>query len=71
MKALSLLTAGLLAISASALAESKTSVVLVHGTFADGSSWNKVITLLQKACIMSTVSNLIYRGLLIGMELRR
>lgn len=28
-------------------------------------------TLLQKACIMSTVSNLIYRGLLIGMELRR
>ncbi|WP_049007801.1 alpha/beta fold hydrolase [Enterobacter cloacae] len=48
MKALSLLTAGLLAISASALAESKTSVVLVHGAFADGSSWNKVITLLQK-----------------------
>lgn len=26
---------------------------------------------LQKACIMSTVSNLIYRGLLIGMELKR
>ena len=34
--------------SASAFAESKTSVVLVHGAFADGSSWNKVITLLQK-----------------------
>ena len=48
MKALSVLTAGLLAISASAVAESKTSVVLVHGAFADGSSWNKVITQLQK-----------------------
>lgn len=48
MKALSVLTAGLLALSASAFAESKTSVVLVHGAFADGSSWNKVITLLQK-----------------------
>lgn len=34
--------------SASAFAESKTSVVLVHGAFADGSSWNKVITLLHK-----------------------
>ncbi|HBH7065491.1 TPA: alpha/beta hydrolase [Enterobacter cloacae] len=48
MKALTVLTAGLLALSASAFAESKTSVVLVHGAFADGSSWNKVITLLQK-----------------------
>lgn len=48
MKALSVVTAGLLALSASAFAESKTSVVLVHGAFADGSSWNKVITLLQK-----------------------
>lgn len=48
MKALTILTAGLLALSASAFAESKTSVVLVHGAFADGSSWNKVITLLQK-----------------------
>ncbi|MEG5853798.1 alpha/beta hydrolase [Enterobacter mori] len=48
MKALTVLTAGLLALSASALAENKTSVVLVHGAFADGSSWNKVITLLQK-----------------------
>jgi hypothetical protein len=48
MKALSVLTAGLLALSASAFAQSKTSVVLVHGAFADGSSWNKVITLLQK-----------------------
>lgn len=48
MKARSVLTAGLLALSASAFAESKTSVVLVHGAFADGSSWNKVITRLQK-----------------------
>lgn len=48
MKALSVLTAALLALSASAFAENKTSVVLVHGAFADGSSWNKVITLLQK-----------------------
>ncbi|HFI1905077.1 TPA: alpha/beta fold hydrolase [Enterobacter roggenkampii] len=48
MKALTVLTAGLLGLSASAFAQSKTSVVLVHGAFADGSSWNKVITLLQK-----------------------
>ena len=48
MKALYVVTAGLLALSASAFAQSKTSVVLVHGAFADGSSWNKVITLLQK-----------------------
>lgn len=48
MKARSVLTAGLLALSASVFAESKTSVVLVHGAFADGSSWNKVITRLQK-----------------------
>lgn len=48
MKALSVVTAGLLALSASAFAQSKTSVVLVHGAFADGSSWNKVITPLQK-----------------------
>lgn len=48
MKALTVLTAGLLALSASAFAQGKTSVVLVHGAFADGSSWNKVIALLQK-----------------------
>ncbi|HDX4048635.1 TPA: alpha/beta hydrolase [Enterobacter soli] len=48
MKTLSILTAGLLALSASAFAETKTSVVLVHGAFADGSSWNKVINQLQK-----------------------
>lgn len=48
MKALSVLTAGLLALSASALAESHSSVVLVHGAFADGSSWNKVISRLQE-----------------------
>ena len=47
MKALSVLTAALLAVSTSALAETKASVVLVHGAFADGSSWNKVITRLQ------------------------
>lgn len=41
-----MLTADLLALSA--FAENKTSVVLVHGAFADGSSWNKVITRLQK-----------------------
>src|SRR5882672_4846398 len=28
--------------------ESKTNVVLVHGAWADGSSWSKVIPLLQK-----------------------
>lgn len=33
MKARTVLTAGLLALSASAFAESKTSVVLVHGAF--------------------------------------
>lgn len=49
MKARTVLTAGLLALSASAFAESKTSVVLVHGAFADGSSWNKVITRLQNS----------------------
>ncbi len=27
--------------------DSKTSIVLVHGAFADGSSWNKVIPLLE------------------------
>jgi pimeloyl-ACP methyl ester carboxylesterase len=48
MKTLSFLTAGLLALSASAFAETQTSVVLVHGAFADGSSWNKVINQLQK-----------------------
>mgnify|MGYP000844092017 FL=1 len=48
MKALSVLTAMVLAVSTSALAETKASVVLVHGAFADGSSWNKVITRLQK-----------------------
>lgn len=48
MKALSVLTAMVLAVSTSALAETKASVVLVHGAFADDSSWNKVITRLQK-----------------------
>lgn len=48
MKRLSVLTAGLLAVSASVFAQNPTSVVLVHGAFADGSSWNKVIQQLQK-----------------------
>lgn len=48
MKTLSILTAGLLALSASAFANNQKSVVLVHGAFADGSSWNKVISRLQK-----------------------
>jgi pimeloyl-ACP methyl ester carboxylesterase len=30
-------------------ADAKPSIVLVHGAWADGSSWSKVITLLQKA----------------------
>ena len=30
-------------------AEAKPNVVLVHGAFADGSSWSKVIIALQKA----------------------
>lgn len=32
----------------SAAKEDKPTIVLVHGAFADGSSWNKVIPLLQK-----------------------
>ncbi|HEY0611940.1 MAG TPA: alpha/beta hydrolase [Chitinophaga sp.] len=31
-----------------AAAEDKPTIVLVHGAFADGSSWNKVIPILQK-----------------------
>lgn len=47
-----LLCAALVGISGSVLAApssglSDTSVVLVHGAYADGSSWNKVIPLLQ------------------------
>ncbi|MEH0884166.1 alpha/beta hydrolase [Enterobacter sp. UNJFSC 003] len=48
MKTLSVITASMLALSASAFAQNQTSVVLVHGAFADGSSWNNVIALLQK-----------------------
>ncbi|WP_165465982.1 alpha/beta fold hydrolase [Enterobacter cloacae] len=48
MNVLSFAAAGLLALSAGAFAKETTSVVLVHGAFADGSSWNKVITRLQK-----------------------
>lgn len=50
MKALSqLFSATLLALSVTpfAQAESLHSVVLVHGAFADGSSWNRVISQLQ------------------------
>ncbi len=55
--ALALPAAGLLSASAAesttdksgtaAPAAAKTTVVLVHGAFADGSSWNKIIPLLQ------------------------
>lgn len=48
MKAVFIAAASLLALSAGAFAEEQTSVVLVHGAFSDGSSWNKVITRLQK-----------------------
>jgi len=48
MKTISILTAGLLALSTGAFAQNQTSVVLVHGAFADGSSWNKVISRLQE-----------------------
>lgn len=48
MKAVFIAAASLLVLSAGAFAEEQTSVVLVHGAFADGSSWNKVITRLQK-----------------------
>ena len=48
MKTLAILTAGLLALTSSAFAGKQTSVVLVHGAFADGSSWNKVIHRLQQ-----------------------
>lgn len=34
--------------SQAALSEDRTTVVLVHGAFADGSSWNKVIPILEK-----------------------
>ena len=53
MKALSVLTAMVLAVYTSALAETKASVVLVHGAFADGSSWNKVITRLPPRSVLS------------------
>jgi pimeloyl-ACP methyl ester carboxylesterase len=34
--------------SASSATEEKPTIVLVHGAFADGSSWNKVIPILEK-----------------------
>ena len=34
--------------------KSKTNVVLVHGAFADGSSWSKVITLLRAEAVEFT-----------------
>ena len=44
--------------AASAPARSATNVVLVHGAFADGSSWSKVIPLLQaKGLKVSAVGN--------------
>jgi pimeloyl-ACP methyl ester carboxylesterase len=43
-----LIAASLLAGAAQVHAAEDTTVVLVHGAFADGSGWNKVIPLLQK-----------------------
>jgi pimeloyl-ACP methyl ester carboxylesterase len=47
MMAAGLLAGGGIAGAAQAAAAPKTTVVLVHGAFADGSSWNRVIPLLQ------------------------
>ena len=45
--AASLLAAGLLAGAASQAQAAQPSVVIVHGAFADGSDWAKVVALLQ------------------------
>lgn len=47
--ALAALTTGAAAQENPAAVQAAKTVVLVHGAFADGSSWNKVIPLLQKA----------------------
>ncbi|WP_227978058.1 alpha/beta fold hydrolase [Arenimonas daejeonensis] len=41
------LSAAASAATPSPIADTRPTVVLVHGAFADGSSWNKVIPLLQ------------------------
>jgi hypothetical protein len=38
--------------------EPKTNVVLVHGAWADGSSWSKVIPLLQKKSLKVVAAQL-------------
>ena len=43
------ITTALMLAPLTALAEPAKTAVLVHGAFADGSSWNKVIPILQKA----------------------
>ena len=43
------ITTALILAPLTALAEPAKTAVLVHGAFADGSSWNKVIPILQKA----------------------
>ena len=47
MAALGMMAAVAMVISTSSAAESVKNIVLVHGAFADGSSWAKVITILQ------------------------
>ena len=43
--------------------DSKISVILVHGAFADGSSWRKVIPLLEKEGIIVTAAQLPLKSL--------
>jgi hypothetical protein len=38
--------------------KSKTNIVLVHGAWADGSSWGKVIRLLQKKGFESALARM-------------
>lgn len=63
-KAMHMLTT-LLALSTPALAQSNTqpTVLLVHGAFADGSSWNLVIEQLQKAGVKAQAVANPLRGL--------
>lgn len=48
MKIITTLLAGLLLASTAAAEPTKPTIVLVHGAFADSSSWNGVIAILQK-----------------------
>ena len=42
------LASGLLAATGASAGESKPTIVLVHGAFADASSWNRVVAILEK-----------------------